>query len=685
MIKNSMAGDMKTTRALVGTAPVLLGLAAWLLALPSWALSLQGVEFSAPGEPFKVTLNFDQVPNKVRTTRSEVPPSTRVSIPAASNSTGQSRWRLDHPQLRGVEVTNQQDGLEVMLDWQDPIAVQARLVGNQLEIVPAGLAAEVGEALIFERGEGGQGKIRIMLPDPATSVQVVEVGEQVEVRLQSELLPDIWQQSYTVADYGTAVNKIDASLERKGKGVLKVRPIKGKRLEALTYQDGLELVVEITPKQEIKQQQAVYRGEKIDLVLQNTDVRRVLQLIAESQGKNVLISDGVEGEISVNFQGVRWDEALDMVLRSRKLSKREQNDIWLIGPANELADFERQELEQQKQVQDLAPLEFEYIQINYAKAAELVAILNNEKGGLLSERGSLVADPRTNILLAQDTAQRLERIRQAVSRLDVPVRQVMIEARVIVATEDFSREIGVRWGGGYGNRNSKGNIWEAGGSLQTLTEAYPAISGSGDKSDDDAVINFPEALAVDLGVSTPGASSFGLGFTSSTTLLNLEISAYESDGKVEVLSQPKLVTTDGKKAKVESGKQLPYQTVEDGEIKIEWRPAVLSLEATPQITPDNKVILDLIISKDTKGEEVANGNFAINTNRLETQVLVDNGETLVLGGVFELDTQRSVIKTPLLGDIPYLGNLFKKRVNSEKKAELLIFITPRLVTDVFDS
>ncbi|MFP8968121.1 type IV pilus secretin PilQ [Pokkaliibacter sp. CJK22405] len=665
------------------------GLVLGLMSQMAMALDLKSVQVSDKDQPLLVSLGFDSKPQRVRVTRSEQPPYTLLTIENAGNGSGQQRWSNLNPALR--DITAEQDGqnLKVKLELRDAMAMQTRIDGNRVEILPADAEADSTplpeakasdeQALLFERNENGDGKLRVLLPDPQVHVQVDDLGGSIQVTLEGQQLPAIWQRQYDVADYGTSVSKVNARRISDTKGTITLVPVNGKRLSSLTYQDGLELVVEASPKQPPEREQVSYNGERINLAFQSVDVRRVLQLIAQSQNKNVLISDGVTGDISVNFHNVRWDEALDMVLRSRKLSKREQGDIWLIGPASELADYERQELERQKQIEDLAPLELDYFQINYAKAADLALVLqseNDKKKGFMSERASITADPRTNMLLVQETADRMDKIRDLIKKLDRPVRQVQISARVVIAQDGFSKQLGVAWGGS-STQTHGSDSFILGGSTDTIVQRDQQLRGN------DEDITFPGALAVDMGLDdVDSATSFALGFSNDSNLLSLELSAYQSDSKIEIVSQPKIVTTDGKKALIESGTEIPYQTVENDEVNIEFKKAVLSMEVTPQITPDNRIIMDLDISKDSKGETLSTGNFAVDTNHISTQVLVNNGETLVLGGVFEVNTENSVIKTPFLGDIPYIGNLFKKRVNSEDKAELLIFITPRLLSDI---
>jgi len=356
----------------------------------------------------------------------------------------------------------------------------------------------------------------------------------------------------------------------------------------------------------------------------------------------------------------------------------------LIAPAEEIAAREKIELEAVKQVEELAPLVTEYMQLKYAKAIDIAKLLNSEEG-LLSARGNAVVDERTNTLLMKDTAANLERVREAVNLLDVPVRQVLIEARIVVASTNVGEEMGIKWGGA-GFSSGNGSAVTAGGSQQTITEVNQILfnQAQGNAPESDA-IDVAAANIVNLGVSNAAATSFAVGYQTADYLLDLELSAIETDGKAEIVSQPRVITADGQMAAIESGTELPYlQASSSGATSVSFRKAVLRLEVTPQITPDDRIIMDLVVNQDSVGQDTAAGP-AINTNEVETQVLVDNGETVVLGGIFRSEQVTTITKTPFLGDLPLIGALFRNTTHSDTKTELLVFITPRLVKDSLTS
>jgi type IV pilus assembly protein PilQ len=377
---------------------------------------------------------------------------------------------------------------------------------------------------------------------------------------------------------------------------------------------------------------------------------------------------------------VPWDQALELILKTKGLDKRQVGNVLLVAPAAEIAAREKLELENQKQISELAPLRTEFIQIRYASATELFNLFNNSGGSaeqsILSERGSVIVDDRTNSIILTDTADRLQEFREVIAQLDVPVRQVLIEARIVTASDNFSEELGIRWGGGsIGDASPIGGAAKLGGSLTTLNELQDIIvSGDGE-------ISSPDDLVVDLGVSSPGATSFGIGITGEQYILDLELSALAADGHAEVVARPKVITADKSPAIIESGTEIPYQeATSSGATSTSFKDAVLSLEVTPQITPDDRIIMQLNVKQDSVGQ-VFNGVPSIDTNEIETEVLVDNGQTLVLGGIFQTDRNVSTTKTPFLGDLPYVGRLFRRTLERDDKAELLIFITPRIIQE----
>jgi type IV pilus assembly protein PilQ len=447
-----------------------------------------------------------------------------------------------------------------------------------------------------------------------------------------------------------------------------------------------------------KRRAFTYAGDSLSLNFQDIPVRSVLQLIADFTDLNLVASDTVAGNITLRLQNVPWDQALDLVLKTKGLDKRVEGNVLMIGPADEIAERERKEVEHNKQREELAPLQTEFIKIRYADAKELYDMFmgENESGqtsrrsstngdddyqSLLSERGSVHVDERTNALLITETAAKLDEIRGLIEMLDVPIRQVMIEARIVKASSDFSEKLGVQWGG-VGTADNGRLI--SGGGLESVTALRESFNSGGG-----LLADYPNALAVDLGVADSNTSKFSIGYADAGMLLNLELSALESGGYGEVVSQPKVITGDKQEAMISSGVKIPYQTRQTGasegagnqQATITLEEAVLKLQVTPKITPDNRIIMDLIITQDALAGVASNDQPLIDTTQLETQVLVDNGETIVLGGVFQTEDINSTTKTPLLGDIPVLGNLFKRKTQTTSKTETLIFITPSILAD----
>jgi type IV pilus assembly protein PilQ len=428
-------------------------------------------------------------------------------------------------------------------------------------------------------------------------------------------------------------------------------------------------------------------------------VRAVLQLIADFTDLNLVASDTVSGRITLRLQNVPWDQALSLILKTKGLDKRQTGNVLMVAPAAEIAERERQELETNRQLEELAPLQTEFIQVKYADAKEIFKLFGRSGGGqgvatgasqsggssggssggqreasILSARGAVIVDDRTNSLMVTETADKLDQLRRLIKAIDIPVRQVMIEARIVIASTDFSRQLGVQWGGAavLGENNN----WSVAGRQGALT----GLDG------DPGNATFPDALAVDLGATGAGTSSIAIGFTNQDVLLQAELSALESSGHGEIVSQPKIITGDKQKATISQGTEIPYQKASaSGETTVEFKDAVLKLEVTPHITPDDRIMMKLAINQDSVGEFIT-GEFGsqiptIDTTALDTEVLVDNGQTVVLGGVFKTEEILSQTKTPLLGDIPYVGRLFRKDSKESSKTETLIFITPRIIGD----
>ncbi|MCB1674343.1 MAG: type IV pilus secretin PilQ family protein, partial [Pseudomonadales bacterium] len=546
------------------------------------------------------------------------------------------------------------------------------------------------------RGNQSDGQISIVLSNPAIPVDVQQQGNKIIARFIGAKIPEKLRRRLDVNDFATPVKTIDVYNEGNN-GVMVIQP-QGE-FEYLAYQADNNMTISVKPvlpDAPKKRKEFIYTGEKLSLNFQDIEVRSVLQLIADFTSLNLVASDTVSGRITLRLQNVPWDQALELILKTKGLDKRTAGNVMLVAPADEIAARERLELEANNQNEQLVPLRSEYMQISYAKAADLQTMITsgvntsngtntNASNSLLSPRGSVSIDVRTNTLIIQDIPKKIDEIRELVSKLDVPVKQVMIEARIVTANSSFAKELGVKWGVAHDNIGSSKRIM-AGGSRTTLGNIREATvdttTGARTYS-----ITSPADLAVDLGIDKVGTSSLAVGIMNAdNVVLDLELSALQSDGHGEIVATPKVLTADKQKALIASGKQIPYQEASSsGATAIKFINAELRLEVTPSITPDGRVNMELFINKDSAGEPLANGSLTINTNRISTNVLVDDGQTVVLGGIFSNESLKGVTKTPLLGDIPFLGRLFKKDVTRNDKQELLIFVTPRLLNDTVAS
>ncbi|RRC97281.1 type IV pilus secretin family protein [Amphritea balenae] len=520
----------------------------------------------------------------------------------------------------------------------------------------------------FERTAEGAGRVVVSLSDDRAGVDVIEEGNNIVVNLLGVDLSASMQNRIDVQDFATPVMFIDSMASGENSSIL-IKPT-AEPYDYMVYQTNNQLFVDLKPitraeQEAIEEERFPYQGERIDLDFQNVEVRSVLQILAEVAEMNLVVSENVNGNITLRLKNVPWDQALDLILNTHKLDKREMGNVMLIGTADEIAERERVELESSKQVEELAPLRTEFIQVDFRKSSDMMARLNEAK--LVSERGFILADDETNVLMVRETAKRMEEIRSTLRRFDTEVAQVLIEARLVTANTDVSKDLGIKWGLGYG---------DAGTNSISIGSTISDVSSPG---------SVPSGLMVDLGAAVTSPASVAVGIASSSTLLQLELSALETDGRVEVISQPKIVTTNGKAAMIQSGQEIPYQTVEDGEVSVAFKDVVLSLDVTPRINPGDRIAMDLIIKKDSVGDLLPNGEISIINNELETSVVVPDGQTIVLGGVFENETRDVVNKTPLLGDLPVLGHLFRNSQTKNSKSELLIFITPKLVRESLSS
>ena len=525
----------------------------------------------------------------------------------------------------------------------------------------------------FRRGKEGQGEFLVTLDNSSAAVDVSSRGQKVLAKFHGTRIPDEQLNLINVQDFATPVSQVEVF--RQGNDTLFELSVNGQFDYRYDQADKMFII-------EVKKRVATttakqYQGKPISLNFQDIPVRTVLQIIADFNNLNLVTTDSVSGNITLRLDGVPWEQALDIILKVRGLDKRLDNNILLVAPADEIAAREKQQLESRNQVADLAPLYTEYLQINYAKASEVAALLSSESTKLLSPRGAVSVDERTNVLVVKDTADVIGNVKRMLDILDIPVKQVVIEARMVTIDDGFDEALGVRWGvtktDGHGNGTS--------GTIE-------GNDGSGNNGSTSAITrpDIEDRLNVNLPVTNAaGTLAFQVARLANGTLLDLELSALEKESKAEIIASPRVTTANQKPALIEQGTEIPYvESSSSGATSVTFKKAVLSLKVTPQITPDNRVILDLTVTQDTKGETVPTGTgdaVSINAQSITTQVLVNNGETLVLGGIYQQTIKSDVSKVPLLGDIPGLGYLFKKTTSENKKRELLIFVTPRIVTD----
>jgi type IV pilus assembly protein PilQ len=697
-INKNMTGKKNMLMRRVGVS--LIGLVALAqLAFAAEKVALQQVESVVlPGDEIELRLTFDGQPPSPASYQIDKPARLVFDLPNTRSALASKYQALGSGNARSLTVVDTQERTRIIVNMNELAGFNSRVEGSLLRInigkgvastgataaAPADLAKPAGGALVksvqnvdFRRGEQGDGQVLVDLSTGSIAVDVQQQGSKIVARFIGAKLPENLRRRLDVTDFATPVKLIDAYSEA-GTAVMVIQP-QGE-FEYLAYQTDNKLTISVKPvtkDDKRRKQDFAYSGEKLSLNFQDIEVRSVLQLIADFTSLNLVASDSVTGKITLRLQNVPWDQALDLILKTKGLDKRTIGNVMLVAPADEIAQRERLEMESNTQTEKLSPLRSEFIQINYAKAADIMALISG-KNKLLSDRGNASVDPRTNMLIVVDTAKQIEAIRDVITRLDVPVRQVMIEARIVLASTGYSKDLGVKWGlFGWKGVNSGAGTVIGGGSRTTITDIWDGFG------EDEITITQPDDLMVDLGVDKGGASSIAVGFLDNDIgLLDLELSALQSDGNAEIVSTPKVLTADKQKARISSGQQIPYQTSSaTSGTNIQFANAELSLEVTPSITPDGRINMDLLVNNDSPGDTVANGNRAINTNRVSTSVRVDDGQTVVLGGIFQSNVSKAVTKTPLLGDIPYLGRLFRRESVVNNKAELLIFITPRLVAD----
>ena len=678
----------------------------WSVAALAEPVVIEDIAFIAqPGAGLEVRLTFNEPPSAdIESYTIEDPARIVLDFPDTRSGLDQKRYALSQANATSVMVLESGDRTRMIVNLVDLVPFESAVSGRQLTLqvgLDDGQFASAAPAtdilrtdanrveqvvseitdLAFQRSPDGEGLLILTLTNPAVDASIFSEGGDITLQFMNTNVRESLIRRFDVTDFATPVQGIDVSTTERGTR-LKLRA-EG-LYDYLAYQTGDEYILAVAALSEEEKRERLnefdYVGDRISLNFQNIEVRAVLQLIADFTELNLVASDSVTGSITLRLQNVPWDQALDLVLKTRGLDSRQIGNVLMVAPAQEIAERERQEIEANKQLAELAPLQSEFIRIRYAKAVDVVTLFeagSEEGGSLISERGSVVVDERTNSIVVTDTAAKLAEIRDLIEKVDIPIRQVMIEARIVVANSNIDEQLGIRWGGGYLNVNGD-KFTSIGGDTASVTSLNNQLIDGGR-------VNMPSAPFVDLGVAE-ATSGFAVGFTSTDLFLTAELSALEASGQGEVVSQPKVITGDKQKAVIKSGREIPYQEgAASGATTTAFKEAVLKLDVTPNITPDDRVLLDLVVNQDSVGDLVPSGNGGliptIETTELTTQVLVGNGETVVLGGVFKNEELVKVEKVPLLGDIPYLGNLFKSTANSQIKQETLIFITPRILSE----
>lgn len=681
-----------------------------LLFISSFASAneLQSLDYSTlSGDKGVVTLTFSEVVQTPESFATDEPARIVLDFRGVSNKLSETTKQINSGQTRSIATVEAGERTRMVINLLRKLPYQIKVEGNVVKVMlndNTSVASTIGTGtpakassggnavtdIDFRRGEQGEAKLMVALKNENTSLDVRRERGDLVVDLPGVSLPGNLQRRLDVMDFATPVNMIDSI--QTSDGTRLVLTTNGK-FEHLAYQSGDMLVVEVKPVVEQNAAESAesefgFEGEKLSLNFQNIEVRAVLQLLADFNGMNLVTSDTVTGNLTLRLKNVPWDQALDIILKTKGLAMRQNGNVMLIAPAAEIAAREKQELEARRQLVELEPLYSEIFEVNFAKATDMAEILTTTQGqttagssagGFLSDRGSVVVDQRTNSLLLRDTARNLADVRKLIEKLDIPVRQVLIESRIVIANNDFTKELGVRFG-----TSAESGTLGAGtsGSLEGLQ--VPA-------NNLDAVVPTNQAglrgqdLNVNLPVANPaGTIALALAKLPLGAVLELELSAMQEEGKGEIISTPRVITSNQKQATIEQGTEIPYQEASSsGATSVSFKEALLKLDVTPQITPDDRIVMDLEVNKDEVGA-IFLGVPSIDTRSVRTQVLVDNGETVVLGGIYEQTSRTESTRVPFFGDLPYVGFLFKTNTNEDRQRELLVFVTPKIIKEGMD-
>ena len=691
-----------------------LGAAAGLMLAACWAQAQNAIEslnVTQQGGAVVLKINLKEAPAGAPAGFSVAnPPRVALDFPNTVNGLGRNSQEVGQGDLRSINVVQVGDRSRMVLNLKGAVTFDTKVEGKSV-VVTLGATSNSGATptaaatfaesrggdlrsslrdIDFRRTPDGSGRVVVELGQSNTGVDIRQQGQTLVVDFQKSALPENLRRRLDVADFATPVQTINTFVQ--GENVRMVIEPKG-LWEHNAYQTDTQFVIEVKPVKEdpnrlVQGSRGGYSGEKLSLNFQNIEVRAVLQVIADFTNLNIITSDTVGGSLTLRLKDVPWDQALDIILQTRGLDMRKNGNVVWIAPRDELATKEKLELEQRSQITDLEPTRTESFQLNYAKADAFSKILTDDKQRILSKRGSAVWDPRTNQLFVQDTPSRLEEVRKLIGKIDIPIRQVLIEARIVEATDLFSKNLGARLGFNQrsgdvlsiGGSTLSGTQVALGGNLNAVTQATGSMTQLAGIPTILDTLSFGGA-AVGLNGVNAGSVAVTLANRSLTKFINLELTALEADGKGKIISSPRVLTADQVEATIEQGTELPYQqATSSGATSVSFRKANLSLKVKPQITPEGNIIMDVQVNKDSVGQ-VTTAGFAIDTKNIKTQVLVDNGGTVVIGGIYTQNERDTLTKVPFFGDLPVFGNLFRNSSRTNDKTELLVFITPRLVND----
>ncbi len=676
----------------------------WAFLSDALANELRDISFSAlPGNRVEIVLETSEPVGAPSSFTTDNPARIAIDLPNTTSALEQKITPIAIGIARSVTAIEAGDRTRVVINLLEQTGHAIRGEGNKV-IVAIGASSGAGtmsatkpaeprrntanrEGLSinnvdFRRGTQGEGRVEIELSDASTVVDMRQQGDRIVLDFIDTSLPPQLARTLDVLDFATPVTTIETRPDGRN---TRMSIATSGEFEHLAYQTNDIYTVEFRAltkqeKEARRKELQVYEGDRLSLNFQDIEVRAVLQLLADFTGLNMVVSDTVSGRITLRLKNVPWDQAMDIILKTKGLSMRRNDNVVLVAPTEEIAAREKLELESQQQIEELAPLRSELVQVNYAKAEDLAVLLKSTDNKLISDRGSVSIDERTNTLLVQDTAAKLSEIRALVGELDVPIRQVLIESRIVIANNDFARDLGVKLGfSGATTKGSRTGVVGGGlaGDLDASALAGPFIV-TGGADNENLLVNLPQTLAAGSG----GAINLVLGKMGSY-LLRLELSAMQQEGKGEIISSPRVITSDQNKAVIKQGVEIPYQeATSSGATSVSFKEAVLQLEVTPHITPDDRVIMDLKVNKDNPDfTRAVLGVPPVDTRELETSVLVDNGETVVLGGVFERTKSKNRSSVPFFGDIPGIGWAFQQNQVQDENSELLIFVTPKILKD----